>query len=61
MVKTNFIKLYETSFKENWNLDALTDLNEPTSYTYGELSKEISLLHILYQEMGIHKGDKKDF
>lgn len=58
MVNTNFIKLYETSFIENWDLDALTDLNEPTSYTYGELAKEISLLHILFQEMGIQKGDK---
>lgn len=58
MVKSNFIKLYETSFKENWNLSALTDLNEPTNYTYGELAKEIALLHILFQEMDIKKGDK---
>ncbi len=58
MVSTNFIKLYETSFKENWNLEALTDLNENTNYTYGELAKEIARLHLLFEEMEIKKGDK---
>lgn len=58
MVSTNFIKLYETSFKENWNLEALTDLNENTNYTYGELAKEIARLHLLFEEMEILKGDK---
>ena len=58
MVVANFIKLYETSFKENWNLNALTDLNESTSYTYGALAKEIARLHILFEEMGVESGDK---
>ncbi len=50
--------MYESSFKENWDLDALTDLNETTHYTYGQLAKEVALLHILFEEMGIKKGDK---
>lgn len=58
MANTNFIKMYESSFKENWDLDALTDLNETTHYTYGQLAKEVALLHILFEEMGIKKGDK---
>ena len=58
MIKTNFIKLYESSFKENWNLVALTDLNETTSYTYGELAEEIEQMHLLFEQMGIKQGDK---
>ena len=58
MIKTNFIKMYESSFKENWDLMALTDLNETTSYTYREVAKEIARLHILFDQMGIEKGDK---
>lgn len=58
MTEINFIKLYESSFKENWDLKALTDLNETTHYTYGELAKEIARMHILFEYMDIHKGDK---
>ena len=58
MIETNFIKLYESSFKENWDLMALTDLNETTSLTYGEFAKEIARLHILFEQMGISKKDK---
>ncbi|MDD4728083.1 MAG: AMP-binding protein [Dysgonamonadaceae bacterium] len=58
MIETNFIKLYESSFKENWDLNALTDLNESTSITYGEFAKEVAHLHILFEHMGINKKDK---
>ena len=58
MIETNFIKLYESSFRENWNLDALTNLNESTTLTYGEFAKEIARMHILFEEMGINKKDK---
>ena len=58
MIESNFIKMYETSFKENWNLMALTDLNETTTYTYGEVAKETARLHILFEQMGIKQGDK---
>ena len=27
MIEENFIKIYEKSFKENWDLPALTDYN----------------------------------
>lgn len=58
MIETNFIKLYESSFKENWDLQALTNLSDSTSLTYGELAKEIARLHILFEEVGINKKDK---
>ena len=58
MIETNFIKLYEKSFQENWNLPAFTDLSETTTTTYGEFAKNIARLHILFEEMGINKKDK---
>lgn len=58
MIQQNFIKLYEESFKKNWELPALTDYKEASSYTYGELAKEIAKLHLLFAELEIEKGDK---
>lgn len=58
MAIANFIKLYEASFKENWELNALTDLNEGNSLTYGALAKKIARLHIIFEEMGINSADK---
>ena len=58
MIETNFIQLYESSFKENWDLKALSNLNESTTLTYGEFAKEIARLHILFEQMGINKKDK---
>ena len=58
MIEANFIQLYETSFRENWNLLAFTDLNENTTTTYGEFAKDVAGLHILFEEMGINRKDK---
>ncbi|MDD3727019.1 MAG: AMP-binding protein [Dysgonamonadaceae bacterium] len=58
MIDTNFINLYESSFRENWELNAFTDLHESTTITYGEFAKEIARLHILLEEMSITKKDK---
>lgn len=58
MIEQNFIKIYEDSFKNNWQLPALTDYKLNSKYTYGELAREIAALHILFTESGIKKGDK---
>jgi len=58
MIQQNFIQLYEDSFKKNWDLPALTDYNENTTYSYGELAREIARLHLLFKELGIEKGNK---
>ncbi|NLZ95395.1 MAG: long-chain fatty acid--CoA ligase, partial [Bacteroidales bacterium] len=58
MIETNFIKLYEKSFHENWDLPAFTDLSESTTTTYGEFANNIARLHILFEEMGIKNKDK---
>ncbi len=58
MIEQNFIKIYEKSFKENWNLPALTDYKTGTTYTYAEMACEIAKLHLLFSELRIEKGDK---
>ena len=58
MIEQNFIKLYEDSFKNNWELSALTDYKGGRSYSYGELSYEIAKLHLLFNDLEIQKGDK---
>ncbi|RNC64701.1 AMP-binding protein [Proteiniphilum sp. X52] len=58
MIEQNFIKIYEESFKKNWDLPALTDYKGGNSYTYGQLAREIAKLHLLFSELQIEKGDK---
>lgn len=58
MIEQNFIKIYENSFKKNWDLPALTDYKGNASYTYSELAQEIAKIHLLFSDIGIEKGDK---
>lgn len=58
MIKENFIKIYEESFKENWALPALTDYGKGTCFTYGDIAREIARIHLLFNECQIRRGDK---
>ena len=58
MIKENFIKLYENSFRENWDLPCYTDYGEDVNYTYGEVAREIAQLHLLFKHCSIRRGEK---
>ena len=58
MIQQNFIKLYEDSFKENFDLPCFSDYTEDTNITYKEFAEEIKKLHLLFDELEIKKGDK---
>lgn len=58
MIKENFIKLYENSFKENWDLPCYTDYGEDTTFTYGQVAEEIAKLHLLFHHCSLRRGDK---
>ena len=45
METRNFIKIYETSLFENWDLPALSEYTTRKSLTYGELADKICLLY----------------
>jgi len=53
-----FIKLFEKSFQENFDLLALSDYGTNVNYTYGELAKAIAKLHILFKGCNLKDGDK---
>ena len=41
-----------------WNDAALTDYGENHEYTFGELAKQMLRLHMLFEHLGIKRGDK---
>ncbi|MCQ2210807.1 MAG: AMP-binding protein [Paludibacteraceae bacterium] len=58
MSQPNYIKYFEKSFKENWELPALTDYVTKASFSYGGVAEQIAKLHILFSELNIRKEDK---
>ena len=58
MIKENFIKIYEKSFKENWDLPALTNYSKNETYAYSDVALEVAKIHLLFKECQIRKGDK---
>lgn len=58
MLQENLIKIYETSFRENRELPALTDYFKNETFSYYEMAKEIAKLHLLFKKTKIKRGDK---
>ena len=50
--------MFERSFRENWDLEAVTDYGTNVTLTYGQLAINIEKLHILFKECGVKKNDK---
>ncbi|MDR0871863.1 MAG: AMP-binding protein [Prevotellaceae bacterium] len=58
MIQESFIKLYEKSFRENWELKAYADYDTDTLLTYGDVARKIARLHLFFGKIGIKRGDK---
>ncbi|MBQ5508695.1 MAG: AMP-binding protein [Muribaculaceae bacterium] len=58
MMKENTIKIFEESFRNNWELPALSDYNTKQTLTYGDFAEQIARLHIIYKECGVKPGDR---
>ena len=54
----NLIKIYENSFRKNWDLDAVTDYGTTVTLTYGKLAEHIACLHVLFERVGVKEGDR---
>lgn len=54
----NFVKIYEHSFRSNWELDAITDYGTNNTLTYAQVAEQVARLHILFRECGLKKDDK---
>ncbi|MCD8071861.1 MAG: AMP-binding protein [Alistipes sp.] len=58
MLDQNLIKMYETSFRENREIPALTDYFKKETFSYYEMAVEIAKIHLLFEECRIKKGDR---
>lgn len=55
----NFIKLYQESFRDNWDLPALSDYSRlDAPITYGTLARRIALTHQFLRDLNIKPGCK---
>lgn len=51
-------QLYQKSMRENFSLPCLSDYSTGETITYGDFAQRIEQLHILYEKIGVHPGDK---
>lgn len=58
MIKENFIKIYEASFRDNWDLRAVSDYGTTTTFYFRDVATEIARLHLAFREYNINAGDK---
>lgn len=53
-----FIQYFERSFKEHWDLPAMTNYVTKQTYAYKDVAREVAKLHILFRELNIQQDDK---
>ena len=54
---TSVNKLFEASFKANWDRPAISNYQGET-YHFRDIARKIEKLHIMFEEGGLEKGDK---
>lgn len=57
MIQERFVDYIEKSIKKNWTLPALSDYNGE-KLTYADTGNQILRFHLLFDRLGIKKGDK---
>ncbi|MBP1677430.1 MAG: AMP-dependent synthetase and ligase [Bacteroidetes bacterium] len=58
MIQENFIRLFEDSFRNNWNLPGFSNYGEELTLTYGDIAKRVARLHILFEQCKLQPNDK---
>lgn len=58
MIQENFIRLFEDSFRKNWDLPAYSNYGEELTLTYADVAKRVARLHILFQQCQLKENDK---
>ena len=56
-MEQSFLALIEKAIKDYWDLDALTDYNGAT-LQYKDVARKIEKIHILFEHIGLKKGEK---
>ncbi len=57
-MKQHYLHYLTEVMEHQWNDPALTDYNEDHEYTFGQLAEQMIRLHVLFEQMGIKRGDK---
>ena len=50
--------IYQASFRQNWELPALSQYGEAETLTYADFARRIAQTHLLFRESGVRQGDK---
>lgn len=58
MIEQNFIRLFEDSFRNNWELPAYSNYGEDVTLTYADVAKRVAKLHILFEQCRLKPNDK---
>ncbi len=58
MNKENLLQIYASSFRQNWDLKALSEFGTGATMTYADLARRIAATHMLFKECGVKRGDK---
>lgn len=58
MIQENFIRLFEDSFRTNWELMAYSNYGEDMTMTYADVAKRIARIHILFEQCKLKPNDK---
>jgi long-chain acyl-CoA synthetase len=56
-MEKSFLAFIEQSTRENWDMNSLTDYKGKT-LKYKDVARQIARLHLLFNSIGIKKGDK---
>lgn len=54
----DLITIYRNSFRDNFAVSCLTDYSTGETITYGDFSRRIARLHMLFEQAGLKPGDK---
>ncbi|MDE7152909.1 MAG: AMP-binding protein [Muribaculaceae bacterium] len=58
MMAETLLEIYARSFKDNWNIPALSEYGQKEVLTYGDFAERIARIHMLYKHLGITPEDK---
>lgn len=53
----HILKIYQNSFRNNWDLPAITDYGSQEVMTYADFARRIARLHLFYRQIGLKPGD----
>lgn len=54
----SFVRYFEDSFRENWDLTAMINYETKQTFKYEDVAREIAKLHVLFEELEIKENDK---